>query len=59
VNTTLLTEVAVAIPKSGVTNEGLVDSTRLPEPVETVTPVPPWITGSVPPFRMLERFIDI
>jgi hypothetical protein len=36
------------VPKAGVTNVGLVDSTLLPEPVEVVTPVPPFATGKVP-----------
>ena len=38
----------VGVPKIGVTNVGLVDNTLLPEPVEVVTPVPPFSTGSVP-----------
>jgi hypothetical protein len=38
----------VGVPKTGVTNVGLVESTLLPEPVEVVTPVPPLATGSVP-----------
>lgn len=36
------------VPKAGVTNVGLVESTTLPEPVEVVTPVPPFATGRVP-----------
>ena len=38
----------VGVPRIGVTNVGLVESTLLPEPVEVVTPVPPLATGSVP-----------
>jgi len=38
----------VGVPKTGVTNVGLVERTVLPVPVETVTPVPPLATGSVP-----------
>ena len=38
----------VGVPKIGVTNVGLVDNTLLPEPVEVVTPVPPFATGKVP-----------
>lgn len=37
----------VGIPKIGVTNVGLVDKTKLPEPVELVTPVPPCATSMV------------
>jgi hypothetical protein len=36
------------VPKTGVTNVGLVERTVLPEPVEVVTPVPPLRTGKVP-----------
>ena len=36
------------VPKMGVVNVGLVESTTLPEPVEVVTPVPPLATGKVP-----------
>ena len=36
------------VPKTGVTNVGLVDKTTLPDPVEAVTPVPPFATGKVP-----------
>lgn len=39
---------ADGVPKSGVTRVGLLDSTTLPVPVEVVTPVPPFATGSVP-----------
>ena len=38
----------VGVPKTGVTNVGLVDSTLFPEPVLLVTPVPPDATGKVP-----------
>ena len=38
----------VGVPKTGVTNVGLVDKTTLPEPVLLVTPVPPDATGKVP-----------
>ena len=38
----------VGVPKTGVTNVGLVDNTTLPEPVLLVTPVPPEATGKVP-----------
>ena len=36
------------VPKIGVVNDGLVDSTLDPLPVEVVTPVPPLATFSVP-----------
>lgn len=39
---------ADGVPKLGVTRVGLLDSTTLPVPVEDVTPVPPFATGSVP-----------
>ena len=39
----------VGVPRTGVTNVGLVDNTLLPEPVEVVTPVPPLATGSAVP----------
>lgn len=38
---------AVGVPKLGVTSVGLVDKTKLPEPVELVTPVPPCATSMV------------
>ena len=38
----------VGVPKSGVTKVGEVLKTTLPEPVEVTTPVPPFVTGSVP-----------
>jgi hypothetical protein len=47
VNATLLILVAVATPRTGVTSVGLVDKTTATEPVEAVTPVPPWATGIV------------
>lgn len=36
------------VPNAGVTKVGLFESTLLPDPVEVVTPVPPFATGSVP-----------
>lgn len=48
VSATLLTVVAVAAPKVGVVNVGLVDRTTLPDPVDVVTPVPPRATERVP-----------
>ena len=36
------------VPKLGVTNVGDVDNTTLPEPVDVVTPVPPFVTDKVP-----------
>jgi hypothetical protein len=38
----------VGVPSIGVTSVGLVASTFAPEPVEVVTPVPPFATGKVP-----------
>ena len=38
----------VGVPRTGVTNVGLVDSTTLPVPVFVVTPVPPLSTANVP-----------
>ena len=38
----------VGVPSKGVTNVGEFDNTLLPEPVDVVTPVPPFATGSVP-----------
>jgi len=38
----------VGVPNIGVTSVGLVDNTLLPDPVEVVTPVPPFKTGRVP-----------
>jgi hypothetical protein len=38
----------VGVPNSGVTNVGLVASALAPEPVDVVTPVPPFNTGNVP-----------
>ena len=38
----------VGVPSNGVTNVGEVDRTTEPVPVEVVTPVPPFKTGSVP-----------
>jgi len=39
---------ADATPSVGVTSVGDVDSTTLPEPVDVMTPVPPFVTGRVP-----------
>jgi len=38
----------VGVPRSGVTKVGEVLKTTEPEPVEVTTPVPPFVTGSVP-----------
>lgn len=46
VNAIPLILVAVAEPKLGVTNDGLLDSTTSPVPVFVVTPVPPDVTGN-------------
>ena len=43
VNTT-----ALGIPKAGVVKVGDVDRTRFPDPVDDVTPVPPFETVTVP-----------
>ena len=43
VSTTVL-----GVPKAGVVNVGEVESTRFPDPVDDVTPVPPLATGKVP-----------
>ena len=43
-----VTDVAVATPKVGVTSVGLVENTLLPEPVDVVTPVPPFVVPNVP-----------
>jgi hypothetical protein len=40
--------VALATPSTGVVKVGDVESTTLPDPVEVMTPVPPFATGSVP-----------
>ena len=39
---------AEGVPKLGVVSAGDVDSTTDPEPVDVVTPVPPFATGNVP-----------
>jgi hypothetical protein len=44
----IATLVAVATPNVGVTRVGEFDKTTLPEPVEVVTPVPPFATPRVP-----------
>ena len=41
----------------GVVRAGLVDKTTDPVPVEVVTPVPPFNTGSVPVMSAVERLI--
>lgn len=47
-NPVALVKVAeVGVPNIGVTKVGLVDNTKLPEPVELVTPVPPCATSIV------------
>jgi hypothetical protein len=51
VNTT-----ALGVPKAGVVRVGEVDSTRFPEPVAEVTPVPPFATGKVP-VTPVDRFV--
>ncbi len=38
----------LGVPKAGVTSVGLVDNTRLPDPVDVVTPVPPAVTPKTP-----------
>jgi hypothetical protein len=38
---------AEGVPSAGVTRVGLVERTLLPEPVEAVTPVPPFKTGTI------------
>jgi hypothetical protein len=38
----------VGVPRMGVTSVGLVERTLFPEPVLVVTPVPPFVTASVP-----------
>ena len=36
------------VPRIGVTKVGDVESTCEPEPVEVVTPVPPFVTATIP-----------
>lgn len=38
----------VGVPKTGATKVGVVERTTDPDPVEDVTPVPPFATGRVP-----------
>ena len=45
---TLVITPEVGVPSKGVTSVGLVLRTLLPEPVDVVTPVPPFATASVP-----------
>ena len=47
----------VGVPKIGVTNVGLVDKTKLPEPVELVTPVPPCATSMVVALQIPEVIV--
>jgi len=42
----------VGVPKIGVIKVGLVDNTTFPDPVEVVTPVPPYATANVDPFQV-------
>lgn len=44
----LVRTAADGVPNAGVTSVGEVDRTTLPVPVDEVTPVPPFATGSVP-----------
>ena len=44
----LVSVTEVGVPRTGVTNVGDVERTFDPEPVEVVTPVPPFATASVP-----------
>jgi hypothetical protein len=44
----LVSVALVGVPKTGVTNVGLMDKTVEPDPVEVVVPVPPLATGNVP-----------
>ena len=41
----------VGVPRIGVTKVGEVDNTLLPDPVDVVTPVPPFSTAIVVPFH--------
>jgi hypothetical protein len=47
----------VGIPKIGVTNVGLVDNTKLPDPVDVVTPVPPLATAIVVALQIPEVMV--
>ena len=42
----------VGVPRIGVTKVGLVDNTTFPDPVDVVTPVPPYATANVDPFQV-------
>jgi len=43
----------VGVPKTGVVNDGLVERTTFPLPVEVVTPVPPLTTGNAVPDNVI------
>ena len=45
------------VPKFGVTKFGLVDNTTFPDPVDVVTPVPPYATANVEPFQVPEVIV--
>jgi hypothetical protein len=47
----------VGVPNIGVTKVGLVDKTKLPEPVELVTPVPPCATSMVVALQVPEVIV--
>jgi hypothetical protein len=47
------------VPRAGVTNEGLLDSTTLPEPVEDVVPVPPLATGKAEPDKLIAKVPEL
>jgi hypothetical protein len=52
----------VGVPNNGVTSVGLVDNTKLPEPVDDETPVPPFATLSIPdeiPKSISDKFLAI
>lgn len=46
------------VPSAGVTSVGLFDNTTAPVPVEVVTPVPPFATGSVP-VTLVVRLVNV
>lgn len=47
------------VPRAGVTNEGLVASTTLPDPVEVVAPVPPLATGKAVPDKLIAKVPEL
>lgn len=49
----LLNVPEVGVPKTGVVNDGLVERTTFPLPVEVVTPVPPLTTGNAVPDNVI------